>query len=303
MTNKLIKSIKSPNYLLLGLLKRIGVYVLSDKWYLKCRYRLEMGEPLNLKNPNKFTEKLQWLKLYDRKPEYTTMVDKYAVKKYVEEKIGKEYIIPTLGVWDTPEDIDFDGLPERFVLKTTNGGGGGGVIICKDRASFDKAKAIEHLRVSLKSDIYRILKEWPYKNVPPRIIAEQYMEDSHLQELRDYKFFCFNGVPIYCQVIADRSTRETIDFFDMKWNHMEFVGLNPRCGNAFKPASKPASLSQMIEKAVELSKGISFLRVDFYNVNDKVYFGEMTFYPASGFGVFTPDVWNIRLGEMLAINN
>ncbi len=294
--------IKNPERILLGLLKCVGVYIFSDKWYLKCYYRLEMSEPLNLKHPKKFTEKLQWLKLYNRKPEYTTMVDKYAVKDYVAKRIGEEYIIPTLGVWDRPEDIDFESLPDKFVLKTTHGGGSGGVLICKDKTTFDKDKAIANLNVSLKSDIYSALKEWPYKDVSRRIIVEQFMEDSKYGELRDYKFFCFNGDPKYCQVIANRRTKETIDFFDMDWKHQEFVGLNPVCGNAFKPAAKPAALQQMIKVAADLSKGIPFLRVDLYFINGKIYFGETTFYPASGFGKFTPRTWNDTLGNLINLS-
>ncbi len=185
--------IKHPRQILKGLLNHVPLSFLSDRAYLKLRYYVEMGARLNLDNPQKFTEKIQWLKLYNRKPEYTTMVDKYAVKDYVAKIIGEEYIIPTLGVWDKPEDIDWDSLPDQFVLKTTHGGGGCGVVICRDKATFDKAKAIDKLNRSMKADIYRSFKEWPYKNVQKRIIAEKFMEDTSLHELRDYKFFCFGG--------------------------------------------------------------------------------------------------------------
>ena len=289
---------------------------LPDATYLKLLYRFKMGHRLDLKNPQTFTEKLQWLKLYNRKPEYTKMVDKYAVKEYVANIIGEEYIIPTLGVWDKPEDIDWDSLPNQFVLKTTHGGGGGGVVICKDKATFNKTTAIAKLKESLASDIYSGLREWPYKNVPKRIIAEKFMApekspDSVLKssELLDYKFFCFDGEPKYCQVIRDRHTKETIDFYDMDWNHQEFVGLLPQSNladsisNGLTSVARPKNLEEMKEICRKLSKDIPFVRVDLYVIDDKNYFGELTLYPASGMGVFTPEEWNGKLGDMLTLPN
>ena len=181
---------------------------LPDKTYLQLLYRFKMGHRLDLNHPKTFTEKIQWLKLYNRRPEYTLMVDKYAVKKYVADIIGEKYIIPTLGVWDKPEDIDWDALPNEFVLKTTHGGGSGGVVICKDKKTFDRNKAILTLRDSMNSDIYRSLREWPYKDVKKRVLAEKYMApkdmvNNPIYDLSDYKFFCFNGEPIS----ADASIR------------------------------------------------------------------------------------------------
>lgn len=279
---------------------------LPDKLYLSLRYRFQMGHWIDWKNPKTFTEKIQWLKVYDRKPEYTTMVDKYAVKQYVADRIGDEYIIPTLGVWDRVEDIDWDFLPTRFVLKTTHGGGGGGVVICKDKATFDKQAAIAKLNDSLASDIYSGLREWPYKNVPKRIIAEKFMapeKNPVPADLPDYKFFCFNGEPKYCQVIRDRRSMEAIDFYDIEWNHQEFVGLNPNVSNGRVPVAKPERLDEMIEICKKLAKDISFVRVDLYVIDDKQYFGELTFYPASGIGSFRPEDWNEKLGEMIALPN
>ena len=275
---------------------------LPDKIYLKLLYRYKMGRRLDLTNPQTFCEKIQWLKLYDRKPEYTKMVDKYAVKKYMAAIIGEEYIIPTLGVWDTPDDIDWEHLPDQFVLKTTHGGGSTGVVICRDKSTFDRDVAKRRLERSLKSDIYKSYREWPYKDVKKRIIAEEFIEVKGHQDLPDYKFYCFNGEPKYCQVIRDRNTLETIDFYDMEWNHMPFVGLNPVAKNGLNPVAKPEHLTKMCEICRRLATGIPFLRVDLYVLNGKEYFGETTFYPASGIGIFTPDKWNVVLGQMINIH-
>ena len=252
--------LKNPTRALIKVFLKFN-FLFSDKLHLKILFRLEMGYKLNLKNPKTFSEKIQWLKLYNRKPEYTTMVDKYAVKEYVANIIGKEYIIPTLGVWNTPEEIDWDRLPNQFVLKTTHGGGGGGVVICKNKNSFNKEKAIKILRRSYRNDIYKSLKEWPYKDVPKRIIAEKFMEISTSNkddgDLPDYKFYCFDGEPMYCQVIRDRRSKETIDFYDMEWNHMPFVGLNPVVKNGLNPVVKPICLKNMIKICRKLAKDIS----------------------------------------------
>lgn len=277
---------------------------LPDKLFLTLRYRCLMGKWIDWKNPKTFTEKIQWLKLYNRKPEYTTMVDKYAVKQFVAERIGNEHIIPTLGVWNKPEDIDWGSLPEQFVLKTTHGGGSGGVVICSDINSFDKQAAISKLNASLRSDIYANYREWPYKNVPKRVIAEKFMapvKTAAPKDLPDYKFFCFNGEPMYCQVIRDRHSEETIDFYDMEWNHQEFVGLNPVVHNGLNPVPCPEHLDKLIEICRKLAQDIPFVRVDMYVIDDKEYFGELTFYPASGIGEFTPQEWQTRLGELIEL--
>lgn len=255
---------------------------LPDKWYLSLRYRFSMGYWIDWKNPQTFNEKLQWLKLYNRKPEYTTMVDKYAVKNYVANIIGEQYIIPTLGVWDRFEDIDFSTLPQQFVLKTTHGGGGGGVFICRDKNSFDKEEAKHIIETSMRNDIYKSLREWPYKNVPKRIIAEKFMEDMN-GELRDYKFTCTNGIAHNVMLCYDRRTGDTkFYFFDKQWN---LLRLNKRGKEAPDNFSlpKPINLDKMFILAQKISEGIPYSRVDLYNINGKIYFGEITFYPASGF--------------------
>lgn len=274
-------------------------FLFPDKLYLSLLFRCKMGYWIDWKNPKTFSEKLQWLKLYNRKPEYTTMVDKFAVKEYVANLIGEEYIIPTLGVWDTPEEIEWDKLPDQFVLKTTHGGGSCGVVICKDKSSFNRMAAIEKLRKSMKSCIYKSYREWPYKDVKKRIIAEKYMGEESLEDLIDYKFYCFGGFPLYCQVIRDRRSNETIDFYDRMWEHMSFVGLNPIVKNGLKPVAKPANLEDMFSICSKIGNQIPFVRIDLYSIQEKVYFGEITFYPASGLGVFTPKEWNDKLGDLI----
>ena len=280
---------------------------LPDKQYLSLRYRCQMGHWVDWKSPKTFSEKLQWLKVYDRKPAYTTMVDKYAVKKYVAERIGEEYIIPTLGVWDKTNDIDWDSLPEQFVLKTTHGGGGSGVFICKDKSSFNKTAVIEKINSSLSTDIYRCLREWPYKDVPRRIIAEKFMApvknlpdykiygDKSLvnndvidtanlvyEELKDYKFFCFNGCVKFFKVDFGRFVEHHANYYSVDGKLLNYGEI------CFPPVPDadiklPDNLSEMIQLAERLAAGTSFLRVDLYNIHSKIYFGELTLYPSSGF--------------------
>lgn len=273
--------------------------ILSDETHLKIRFKLKMGRRLDLENPQTFNEKLQWLKLYDRKPIYTTMVDKYAVKQYVAEQIGEEYIIPTLGVWDRFDDIDFDALPDQFVLKCTHDSGG--LVICRDKSKLDMAAAKAKIEKFLKREYYWVHREWPYKNVKPRIIAEQYMEDSKTAELRDYKFFCFNGVVMALYVATERQQvgeEVKFDFFDPEFNYLPF-----RQGhlNAKTPPEKPENLEKMKRLAATLSKGIPHTRVDFYEVDGKVYFGEFTFYHMAGFSSFEPEEWDYTFGSWLQL--
>ena len=294
--------ILNPELLGIAILKHFGGWI-PDRIYLQLRYRLEMGEQLDLKHPRTFREKLQWLKLYNRRPEYTMMVDKVKVKDYVANAVGSEYVIPLLGIWEKPEDIDWNRLPDRFVLKTNHSGGNTGVVICKDKRTFDRTEAICRLNESLRSDdVYCDLREWPYKNVPRRILAEEYITPpTGIKDLPDYKWYCFGGKPLYCQVIQERTTHETIDFFDTNWNHQIFVGLNPKAGNRSVPPSRPVNLESQLHIARQLSKGIPFTRIDLYETNRGVFFGEITFYPNSGFGRFTPSEWDYKLGELIQL--
>ena len=285
-------------YVLLG---RYGRWI-PDKWYLKLQYFICMREILNLKTPKTFTEKIQWLKLQNRKEYYHKLVDKYEVKKIVSSMIGDEYIIPTLGVWKSFDEIDFSELPNKFVLKTTQGSHSS--LICKDKEKFDSLKAKDLFRKWMKTSPYDFYREWVYKDIEPRILAEQYISVTDGQDLIDYKFYCFNGNPLYCQVIKDRSTKETIDFFDQKWIHQEFYGLLPKNDQSKITQSKtiidkPINYEKMLNIAKILSKGIPFLRVDLYNLNGKIYFGEYTFYHWSGFVPFDPETWDYKLGELI----
>jgi len=272
---------------------------LPDSLYLKMKFRVIMGKSLHLKNPVTFNEKLQWLKLYDRKPIYTTMVDKYEAKKFVSEKIGEEYIIPTLGVWNSFDEIDFDSLPEQFVLKCTHDSGG--LVIVKDKAKMDRAAAKEKIESCLKKNFYYSGREWPYKNVKPRILAEAYMEDEKTAELRDYKFFCFDGKAKALFVASERQKEgeETkFDFFDMDYNHIPVTNGHP---NAETPPEKPKTFEQMRALAEQLSAGIPHLRVDFYEVNGKIYFGELTFAHWSGMVPFNPEEWDTTFGSWITL--
>ena len=272
---------------------------LPDKSYLKLYYFVKFKKTLNLKNPQTYNEKLQWLKLYDRKDIYTTMVDKYEVKKYVADIIGEEYIIPTLGVWDKFDDIDFDALPNQFVLKCTHDSGG--LVIIKDKAKLNKVQAKKKIEKSLKTNYYLVGREWPYKNVPRKIIAERYMEDRETQELRDYKFFCFNGEVKALFVATDRGNinEETkFDFYDENFNHLPFLNGHP---NAIKEIKKPINFDKMKELASKLSKGIPQIRVDFYEIDGGIYFGELTFFHHSGLTPFKPEEWDYKFGEYIKL--
>ena len=274
---------------------------LPDKQYLSLRYRCQMGHWINWNNPKTFTEKLQWLKVYDYKPEYTKMVDKLAAKDYVASRIGEEYIIPTLGVWDKVEDIDWDSLPDQFVLKTTHGGGGCGVVVCSDKTHFDKAKAIEKLQTSMHSNAGKTYREKPYLNVPRKIIAEKFMAESNVIEntkpsdLQDYKFFCFNGEPKFLY-ISD-SPNHKLAFLNTDWTKAEFGRSDYELLTDIPP--KPDNLDEMLDVARKLSEGKAHVRVDLYNVDSHIYFGELTFYTGAGFIPFEPKEYDKVLGEML----
>lgn len=304
MLSKILKGFvilfTKPNIIGIILLGKFS-FLFPDKQYLQMMYWLHLGRKLNLKNPKTFNEKLQWLKLYNHKPEYTIMVDKVKAKEYVAKLIGEEHIIPTLGVWDNPDDIDFDALPDQFVLKC-NHNSGTGMCICRDKSKLDIEKVKAELRKGLKENYFMRWREWPYKNVPRKILAEKFMVDESGTELKDYKIFCFNGEPRYCQVISDRNTDEKIDFYDMHWKRLVgLVGLNDKVHNSEYAIPCPESFENMKQMASLLAKSIPFSRIDFYEINHQAYFGEITFFPATGFGNFNPREWNVKMGDMITL--
>lgn len=301
--NLISKILSNPYKLLFGIVSRSGglAKMIPDEKYIRLEYRSYFGKKLDLDNPKTFDEKLQWLKLYNRNPLYTQLVDKCEVKSYVGKMIGQEYIIPTFGVWDSFDEIDFDSLPNRFVLKCTHDSGG--IVICKDKGSLDIEKVRNKLTRSLKNNFYWQGREWPYKNVKPRILAEQYMEDSTDKELRDYKIYCFNG-KVHATLLASNRMNEshemTFDYFDKEFNHLKLT--NHWHPNASEVPHKPQNYEQMQELAQILSKGFPHVRVDFYEVNGKIYFGELTFFDMSGFLILHPDDWNIEWGELIDLS-
>lgn len=256
---------------------------LPDRLFLKLRFRFSMGYSLDLKNPQTFSEKLQWLKLYYRRPEYTVMVDKVKAKEYVASVLGEEYIIPTLGVWKDPDEIDFDKLPDRFVLKC-NHNSGLGMFICKDKSKMDVEQVKNELRKGLNENYFKHNKEWPYKDVPRRILAEQYLEaDPQTGDLPDYKFSCFDGKVTDVMVCVGRSTGNTkFYFFDKEWRLLPLNILGKNASPGFS-LPKPACIDEMFGIASRLSKGLPYARIDLFAVNNRPYFGEITFFPQSGF--------------------
>lgn len=281
-----------------GKIDRMGfLNWMSDELYLRIAFYSAFGYRLDLNNPLTFNEKLQWLKLNDRKPEYTIMVDKKNVKEYVAAVIGEEYIIPTLGSWKYFEDIDFERLPNRFVLKCTHDSGG--IYICRDKEKLDKNKAKEVLNKSLRTDYYYQGREWPYKDVEPLILAEKYLADN----LQDYKFFCFNGEPRMILVCSERYSEGGLreDFFDLNWIHLDVErASHPNSDLQIPP---PHHLEEMKVLASKLSSNTYFSRIDFYEIEERIYFGEITFFPSSGLVGFQPAEWDRKLGEWLQLPN
>ena len=276
-----------------------NIIKISDETYLKLLYKERMGKKINLDNPKTFNEKLNWLKLNDRKNIYTTMVDKYEAKKYVSNLRGEEYIIPTIGKWDKFDEINIDKLPEKFVLKCTHDSGG--LSICRSKEKFNIEEARSKINKSLKKNYYYSSREWPYKNVRPRIIAEPYLENHKGKGLIDYKFFCFNGVPKFLYISEGLENHEnaSISFLDMDFHRANFKRKDYKEYEIIP--KKPINFEKMKELAKILSNGIPFLRVDFYEIKGKVFFSELTFYPCSGFIPFEPEEYDTFIGNMLIL--
>lgn len=297
---KFFQYIKEPWRIVVAFDRHIASIV-PDKLFIKCQYRCNLGKKLDLKNPQTYNEKLQWFKLYDRNPLYTTLVDKYAVKYHVAKIIGEEHIIPTLGVYSKFDKIDFDKLPDKFVLKCTHSSGD--IVICKDKKNFDIESAGKKLTKCLKKNFYKNSREWPYKNVPRKLMAEKYLADKN-GELNDYKFYCFNGKVSTCMVCEGRFSSSGVryHYFDPQWKYLPYcVYENVNIDNLQK--LKPNSLDKMIDIAERLSSGIPQVRVDLYEVDGKVYFGEMTFFSAGGFDNDISEHADLELGKEFILPN
>lgn len=271
---------------------------MSDEEFIKMQFKNVFGYNIDLNNPITYNEKLQWLKLNDRKPIYTKLVDKYEVKNVIGKMIGEEYIIPTLGIYDDFNKINFEKLPDQFVIKCTHNSGGN--VICTDKAKLNYRKTKRKIEKSLKNNYYWQNREWPYKDVKPRIIVEKYMVDESGYELKDYKFFCFNGKVKFMKIDFDRKNGHRANYYNEKFEIQKF-GEEVCMPNYEIKFKKPKNFEKMINFAEKLSKGISFLRVDFYNINGNVFFGEITFYPNAGFGRFVPEKYDKEIGKLLKL--
>ena len=306
LINKVKRIIVNPRrimmYIRYSLEKKGLLDRLSDETYLKFTYWTILGKRLNLDNPRAFNEKLQWLKLNNRNSDYVKMVDKIEVKSFVAALIGEEHIIPTLGVWHRPEEIDFDMLPNQFVLKC-NHNSGTGMYICKDKSTINKEKVFNELKRGLRQDYYMHVREWPYKNVERRIIAEKYMSDSNERDLKDYKVFTFNGHAHFIQVDYNRFTDHHRNFYSREWEYVPFTTCYPT--NPQHQIERPKCLTELLNYAEILAHGAGdppFLRVDFYIIKDQIYFGEMTFYHGSGMEKFYPPEYDEKLGKLIDID-
>lgn len=272
---------------------------IPDSIYLKILYRGFLGEKLNLKKPRKYNEKLQWLKIYDRKPEYSVMVDKYAVRQYIADKVGDKFLIPCLGIWENVDDIDFEKLPNQFVLKCTHDSGS--VVICKEKALLDIETIKRKLYKSCKRNYYYAYREWPYKNVKPRIIAEKYMSDLQEDDLKDYKVLCFGGRAEIIEVHQNRFNDKghTQDFYDREWNNLH---LEQKCTkNAPEDLARPEKLEEILKLSESVAAELKHVRVDWYIIKNEIYFGEITFFDGAGFEPF-PEKGEMMLGDLIQLD-
>lgn len=297
MIKKIIKVINNPRLIFVHLGWHKPFSSISDEKYNKYCYRAYTGRELNLDDPKTFDEKIQWLILYDRRPEYTDLTDKYKVRSFVADRIGEEHLIPLLGCWDRPEEIPYDELPNQFVLKCNHDSGS--VIICTDKNTFDREKANKQLKKQLKQDYYVFSREYNYHGIERKIIAEKYMRDAANGWLTDYKFFCFDGEPKFIQVDTDRFENHIRNFYTTDWEFIDVQCAEPNDPNHL--AEKPLALQEMLEIARKLSNGFPHVRVDLYYSEGKIYFGEMTFHHMGGCGRFKPHYYNELWGSYLTL--
>ena len=299
MNYKILLSNRSLRFRILSSLNFV-----SDKHMVSLQYRIHTGRKLNWIKPKRFTEKIQCYKLIHDIKAIQQCTDKYVVRDYIKDKGFEFLLIPIIGLYNSPKEIKYEALPNQFVAKTTDGGGGNQVYVCRDKNRISKKEFLSTLNKWMKSPKPQkhFGREWAYENgYPRRIIIEDLLTDGDKKDIPDYKFWCFHGKPTYCQVIGSRSEKETIDFFDMDWNHQPFRGLNKACDNSTTPIPRPEKFDEMKQIAEILSQDFPFVRVDMYQANGKVYFGELTFYPASGYGHFTPDEWDEKIGSLFNI--
>jgi hypothetical protein len=275
-------------------MKRAAAVFISDEAFIRAYYRLHIGRHLNLRQPVTFTEKLQWLKLHYRLPEMTRLVDKYAVRDYVKETVGEDYLIPLIGLYRSPDEIDIDELPESFVLKPTHGSGW--VILCQDKAKVDWVRARKRLRTWMRRNYYYHAREWAYKDVNPRIVCEAYLSDASGNVPPDYKVFCFAGTPAFIQVDVDRFEDHRRDYYDTSWNRLDVKVLYPQ---SERPVPKPDGLDTMLQVAAALASPFPFCRIDLYAVGSRIYFGEITFIPDNGIGPVQPPEYDRLWGALL----
>jgi hypothetical protein len=266
-----------------------------DKARIYWRYFVEFRCFPNLKEPTKFTEKIQWLKLYERKPFYSQLADKYLVRKYVKNFVGDKFLIPLIGVYENVDDIEFNNLPNKFVLKCTHGSGWN--IVCSNKSKLNLKMARNKLSEWLKTNYYHRTGEWIYKDIKPRIICEQFLSDELGEGLTDYKFFCFGGTPRFIRVSYDRFVKQAVNFYNLNWDKESFSANLYNYQTIDIP--KPDNLNEMINIAKRLAYGFKFVRVDLYSVKKRIYFGEMTFYPGNGFIKFSPKEYDLKIGRIL----
>ncbi|OBU11871.1 ATP-grasp fold amidoligase family protein [Morganella psychrotolerans] len=294
-----MKKVKHPFILrfIYFLAKRNYLSFIKDEHYLKIIYYLNRGEKLNLDDPVKFSEKIQWLKLYNRKPIYHSVVDKYTAREYVEKKIGEEILIPLIGIYDYFKEIDFDKLPPKFVLKTTHGSSQN--IICTNKESLNIELAEKKFNNWFNVCLYKIFKEWAYKDIKPRIICEKYISDNDIPP-NDYKFYCFDGQIEFIQVNQNRYSLNHLEtFLSSSWEKIDmFYGVTSNSHDI----EKPSRLNDMILIAKKLSEEFKFVRVDLYQVDNKIYFGELTLYPASGLDIIEPVELELLFGSKIKTN-
>ncbi len=291
-----LRKVFHPTEFIYGLARRGFFNWLPDKLFLQLMYRNHMGIRLDLKNPRRFSEKLQWLKLYDRKPLYTQIVDKYAVRSYIEKIVGPEHLIPLLAVYDSVAEIDWAALPDAFALKCTHGSGYN--IICSDKQTLDIAAAEKKLKLWLKSNWFYNSREWPYKHVRPRLICEKFMSEQ-TNAPDDYKVMCFAGVPHFIQLHKNRFTDHQMEILDVNW---QALPLSSTFKLAKETSPKIALLDEVLEIAAKLAQGFPFIRIDLFIVNQMIYCNEMTLYDGTGFLRFNPDHFDFAFGDLIELD-